>query len=61
MAFSLLSMVVYVGNGLVPKGTRGVVVHVYRDGRGYEIEFEGFPNAVFTVPADEVEADDNPG
>jgi hypothetical protein len=52
-------MVFYVGNGLIPKGTIGVIVHVYRDGLGYEIEFEG--GAVFAVLPNEIEADDDPG
>jgi hypothetical protein len=56
----LFQIVRYVGDGLAPRGTIGVIVHVYRkDGRkvGYEVEFEGFNHAVFTVPADDVEAD----
>ncbi len=41
--------------GVLPEGGRGTVVHVYRDGKHYEVEFsEPFPCTV-TVGADDIE------
>jgi hypothetical protein len=35
--------------GLLPEGARGAVVHAYRDGAGYEVEFTEPFHCVVTV------------
>jgi len=42
-------------DGVVPEGGKGTVLHVYRDGEHYEIEFsEPFPCTV-TVSAEDIQ------
>jgi len=36
-------------DGVMPKGARGVVMAVYDDGLGYEVEFESPFHAVLTL------------
>lgn len=42
--------------GVLPEGARGTVVHTYRDGAGYEVEFEKPFHCVVTVERDEIRA-----
>ncbi len=43
-------------DGVLPPGAQGTVVHTYRDGRAYEVEFtEPFPT-VATVEATDIAA-----
>lgn len=41
--------------GVLPEGTRGIVVHAYRGGAGYEVEFAEPFHAVVTVTRDDIE------
>ncbi len=39
---------------LLPEGTRGAVVHAYRDGAGYEVEFDETFHCVVAVGLDDI-------
>ena len=43
-------------DGLVPAGSTGTIVHVYRDGTAYEVEFTRPLHAIATVEADDIAA-----
>jgi hypothetical protein len=40
---------------VLPEGTTGTVVYVYRDGSGYEVEFAEPFHCVLTVGADDIQ------
>jgi hypothetical protein len=42
------------GNGTVPAGSTGTIVHVYPGGSAYEVEFASPVHAVATVKADDL-------
>jgi hypothetical protein len=39
---------------VLPEGARGAVVHAYRDGAGYEVEFQEPFHCVVTVGDDDI-------
>ena len=39
---------------ILPEGSRGAVVHAYRDGAGYEVEFSEPFHCVVTVSRDDI-------
>jgi hypothetical protein len=39
---------------VLPEGTKGAVVHAYRDGVGYEVEFDEPFHCVITVGRDDI-------
>ena len=39
---------------VLPEGAKGAVVHAYRDGAGYEVEFEEPFHCVVTVGRDDI-------
>jgi hypothetical protein len=39
---------------VLPEGSRGAVVHAYRDGAGYEVEFSEPFHCVVTVNRDDI-------
>jgi hypothetical protein len=39
---------------ILPEGAKGAVVHAYRDGAGYEVEFEEPFHCVVTVGRDDI-------
>jgi hypothetical protein len=39
---------------LLPEGAQGAVVHVYRDGVGYEVEFEEPFHCLVTIDRDDI-------
>jgi hypothetical protein len=41
--------------GIVPAGSKGTVVHVYRDGAGYEVEFAEPFRCVLTTERGDIE------
>jgi hypothetical protein len=41
--------------GVLSAGARGAVVHAYRDGAGYEVEFAELFHCVVTVARDAIE------
>jgi hypothetical protein len=41
--------------GVLPPGTKGTIVHAYRDGAGYEVEFSEPFHCVVTVAHDDIE------
>jgi hypothetical protein len=42
------------GDKVIPEGATGAVVFVYRDGKGYEVEFEKPFHCVVTVRRDDI-------
>ena len=43
------------GAGVLPKGTTGAVVFAYRDGAGYEVEFDKPFHCIVTVERDDIQ------
>ena len=43
------------GDGVLPPGAKGTIVHVYHDEAGYEVEFEEPFHCVLTVARDDIE------
>ena len=43
-----------VSGKLLPEGAKGAVVHAYRDGAGYEVEFDEPFHCVITVRRDDI-------
>lgn len=39
---------------ILPEGTTGAVVHAYRDGAGYEVEFDKPFHCVVTIGRDDI-------
>lgn len=42
------------GDKVLPEGSTGAIVFVYRDGKGYEVEFEEPFHCVVTVEPDDI-------
>ncbi|HVH78070.1 MAG TPA: hypothetical protein VM782_01660 [Stellaceae bacterium] len=43
------------GGKMLPEGAKGTIVHAYRDGAGYEVEFDEPFHCVLTVGSSDIQ------